>query len=628
MPYGYCGNILRVDLTKGHITIEQPDEIFYRKYLGGRNIIGYYLLKELPNGADPLGPENVLVFATSILTGLPAGGLARHSVGAKSPVTGGWADSEVGGFWGVELKFAGFDAIVITGKADKPVYLWIHDGEAEIRDAGHLWGRTTGETQKMIREELGDPRVRVSQIGPAGEKLVQFACIIEDLHDAAGRNGLGAVMGSKNLKAIAVRGTRRKIDVADPDGVSAIANKFASNWREYASGLHELGTSQDVLGLNAVGGIPTRNFSESVFEGAELISGERMKETILKKIEGCYACAIRCKRVVETEKNGKRAEQMYGGPEWETIGSLGSNLGISDMDSVAVANALCNAYGMDTISAGTSIALMMECYEKGIIDKSKTDGLDLRFGNADAMLELIEKIAKREGVGDVLASGLKKTIEYLGLEAEKYAMHVKGQYLPMHEPRLKFGVGLGYAVAPGGADHLQISHDPFFEQEGIGLEKIAPFGIYEPMKSQSLGPDKVRFFSFMQRWTSLLNVLDVCFFTAMLPSTYDTEDITNLVKASTGWNVSLWELLKAGERGLTMARLINTLNGVGPEKDTLPDRFFTPIPEGPIKGAKMDKQEFENAKKLYYEMMGWDPSTGMPTFARLVELGLEWVNEK
>ncbi|AYO29654.1 aldehyde ferredoxin oxidoreductase [Biomaibacter acetigenes] len=624
MPFGYCGKILHVDLTKGKIFIEKPTDIFYRKYLGGRNIIGYYLLKELPEGADPLGAENVLVYATSVLTGIPAGGLSRHSIGAKSPVTGGWADSEVGGFWGAELKFAGFDAIVIKGKSEKPVYIWIHDSEAEIKNAEYLWGKTTGEVQKMLYEELKDDKIRISQIGPAGEKLVQFANIIEDLHDAAGRNGLGAVMGSKNLKAVVVKGSHRKIEVADVQGVTSISQKFASKWKDFAWGLHEIGTSQDVLGLNAVGGVPTRNFNESVFESAELISGERMKDTIVKKIEGCFACAIRCKRVVETEKNGKKADPMYGGPEWETIGALGSNLGNSDMDSIAVANALCNAYGMDTISAGTSIALMMECYEKGIIDKSKTDGLDLKFGNADAMLALIEKIAKRQGVGDILASGLKKTLEYLGPGSEKYAMHVKGQYLPMHEPRLKFGVGLGYAVAPGGADHLQISHDPFFEQKGIGLEKISPLGIIEPMKSQSLGPDKVRFFSFMHRWTSLLNVLDICFFTAMLPSTYDTEDITNLVRFTTGWNVSLWELLKAGERGLTMARLINTRNNVGPEQDTLPERFFTPIPKGPIKGAHMDKDEFEKAKKLYYEMMGWDPLTGKPTFARLVELGLEW----
>lgn len=623
MPYGYCGKILHINLTTGRIAVEEPPEKFYRKYLGGRNIIGYYLLKEVPVDADPLGPQNLLVYAASVLTGVRAGGLSRHSIGAKSPITNGWADSEIGGYWGVELKYAGYDALVISGRADKLVYIWIHDGQTEIRNAAHLWGKTTGEAEKLIHDELNDPGIRISQIGPAGEKLVRFACIIENLNDAAGRNGLGAVMGSKNLRAIAVRGSNRNIKVADPDLVSGISRKFLSTWRDYASGLRDLGTSQDVLGLNSVGGIPTRNFSESVFEGAERISGERMKKTIFKKVEGCYACAIQCKNVVETERGGVKADPMYGGPEWETIGSFGSNLGNDDLDSIAIAHAMCNAYGVDTISTGTSIALMMECYEKGIIDETKTDGLPLRFGNSDAILTLTEKIAKREGVGDILASGVEKTIEFLGPEAKPYAMHIKGQYLPMHEPRIKFGVGFGYAVAPGGADHLQISHDPFFSEEGAPLEKIAPFGIMEPMDPQSLGPDKVRFFSFLHRWTSLLNVLDVCFFTAMLPSPYDTEDIVNLVRGVTGWNVSLWELMKAGERGLTMARLFNNLNGVTSEDDYLPDRFFTPIPAGPSKGSKMDREEFGLAKELYYGMMGWETDTGRPTDACLAELGLD-----
>jgi aldehyde:ferredoxin oxidoreductase len=318
---------------------------------------------------------------------------------------------------------------------------------------------------------------------------------------------------------------------------------------------------------------------------------------------------------------------MYGGPEWETVGAFGSNLGNSDLSTIAVANALCNAYGLDTISTGMSIALTMECFERGVIDTSKTDGLEVRFGDSHAILELVEKIAHREGIGDVLASGIQQTLKFFGPAAQEFALHVKGQYLPMHEPRLKFGVGFGYAVAPGGADHLQIPHDPAFTQEGLPLQKIAAFGILEPMESQKLGADKVRYFTYLQRWTSLLNMLDICFFTAAPPSTYDSKDIVDLVAAVTGWDVSLWELMKAGERGLTMARLFNTRHGLTAADDTLPDRFFTPMPEGPIKGAKMNREEFENAKALYYQMLGWDRETGEPSSACLAELGLQWAEE-
>ena len=626
MDKSYNGKILHVDLTAGTFRVEEPDDSFYRTYLGGRNFVGYYLLKDLPAGTEPLSPDNLLIFATSVLTGLPVGGVSRNSVGAKSPVTGGWADSEVGGYWGAEFKASGYDAIVMRGRAEKPVYIWIRDGGVEIRDAGHLWGLQTSETEEALRTELGDGRIRVAQIGPGGENLIQYACIIQDLHFAAGRNGLGAVMGSKNLKAVVVRGTR-KPSGKDPETVKKYAKKTATEWKENREKLGAYGTAVVTGALQSGGLLPTRNFQEDVFDGAEKLTGQTMSDTILTGVEGCYACSIRCKRVVEAESHGRKADPAYGGPEYETIAVFGSNLGCDDLPSIAVANSICNAYGVDTISAGMSIAFLTECYQRGIIDKSKTDGMELRFGDPGLVLTLLEKIVSREGVGAVLAGGVKAVLDYVGPAGGDCALHVKGQYVPMHDPRGKHSLGLAYALSPGGADHLQASHDTNFTAKGKNLEEIYPIGIYEPMESCSLGMAKVRYYYRSHLWISLLNVLDFCWYVASPPSVLRPDDIQDLVRGATGWNINLWEMLKAGERGLQMARIFNIRNGIGPEQDVLPERFFTPIAEGPLKGRQVDRAEFLEAKNVYYEMMGWDPKTGMPSIGRLVELGLEWASE-
>ncbi|MEK9137530.1 MAG: aldehyde ferredoxin oxidoreductase C-terminal domain-containing protein, partial [Bacteroidota bacterium] len=450
MPNGYTGNIARINLADRAVSVEQPDETFYRRYYGGRNFIGYYLLNEVGPEVDSLSPENKLIFATGLITGAPIAGSGRNSVGARSPLTNAYGEAEAGGFWGPELKRAGFDALILEGKADAPVYLWVHDGEVQIRDATHLWGMTTENSQTAIHEELGDKGIRTAQIGAGGENLARFACIINDLHYAYGRSGMGAVMGSKNLKAIAVRG-RNRLEFAEREKL----NEFVKWMEEHIpKGFQDTGTGGGLLGLNEGGGLPTHNFQEGQFAGARAISGQMMRDTILIDRKGCYACPVRCKRVVETDSPYK-VSPTYGGPEYETLGSVGSNCGVDELAAIAKANELCNAYSLDTIGVGTTIAFAMECFERGILTLEDTDGLELRFGNASAMVQMVEKIAHREGIGDMLAEGVMRASRQIGKGAEEYAMHIKGQELPMHEPRFKQGMGMGYAISPTGADHMQ-----------------------------------------------------------------------------------------------------------------------------------------------------------------------------
>ncbi|HBY97926.1 MAG TPA: aldehyde ferredoxin oxidoreductase, partial [Chloroflexi bacterium] len=420
MPYGYHGKILRVNLTTGELAIETPDESFYREYMGGSALGLYYLLKEMPAGVDTLGPDNVIVVSLSVLTGAPISGQSRMTINAKSPLTGAIGDSQSGGFWPAEMKRAGFDAIIIKGASASPVYLWLHDGEAELRDATHLWGRVTGEAEALIREELSDPKIEVAQIGPAGENLVRFAAVINMSNRANGRTGMGAVMGAKQLKAIAVRG-REVPSIAHPDRLKALHKLGMPNYKSNpdVNGLGEYGTAGSVLPQQWAGGLPTRNYAIGVFDGAEAISGERMADTILIKRDTCYACIVRCKRVVEVDTHpatdGERqvtdhkyVERTYGGPEYETLATFGAYCGIDDLAAIAKANELCNAYGMDTISCGATVAFAFECFERGIITTTDTGGLELTWGNAAAMVELTRQIAHREGLGAVLAEGSRR----------------------------------------------------------------------------------------------------------------------------------------------------------------------------------------------------------------------------
>ncbi len=614
---GYTGNILRVDLTNEKITIENPEEIFYRRYIGGEGFVAYYLLKELKVGIDPLSAKNKLIFTTGPLTGFAIPGTGRNSVGAKSPLTGGFGEAEVGGHWGAELKHAGYDAIIIEGKAKTPVYLWIKDGVAVIKNANHLWGKVTGEAEAIIKKELDDLLVRVAQIGPGGENLVRYACIINDLRNAAGRTGMGAVMGSKNLKAIAVRGHKR-LEVNNKEKLRAKIREFKEVAYKPYRGYFEYGTGYGVMEQFATSGnLPTRNFRDGDFKDAKVLDPGIMKHEIGLKMEACYACPIRCKKVVEIGEPWN-VDPIYGGPEYESIGAFGSNCGVSDLKAVCKANELCNKYSIDAISTGVSIGFAMECYENGILSENDTNGIKLNFGNAEAVVQLVEMIAKREGLGDILAEGVKRAAEKIKNGAEKFAMHVKGQEIPMHEPRLKQGLGVGYAVSPTGAEHMANLHDTSIASER-SIAAHSALGILEPLEIDDLGIKKVRALVYYTNWRNILNALLICYFTP-----WDYVDVPEIVRATTGWYTSSWELMKVGERITTMARAFNIREGLTKKDDWLPERFFQPHTSGALADTVIKPDEFKNAILAYYKMMGWDED-GIPTKSKLEELELDWI---
>ncbi len=620
MPKGYNGKILRVDLSKGTTSVEEIDELFCRKYLGGGGFVAYYLLKELKPGVDALAPENKLIFAAGPVTGVPISGGGRHCVGTKSPLTGGYAKSESGGFWGAELMHAGYDGIIVDGKADRPVYLWIHDGEVSIRDAKHLWGTNTKETQQTIREELGDSLIRVTSIGPAGENLVRYACLMNDLHAAAGRGGVGAVMGSKNLKAIAIRG-RHGPEVANPAALKGFARWVLDNPKLWAN-MHQFGTGSGLTSGEATGNLPIHNFRDGTFADAGKISAEVIKDTIRVGMESCYACAIRCKKVVKAE-TPYSIDPAYGGPEYETLASLGSNCGVNDIQAICKGNELCNAYSLDTISVGDTIAFAMECFENNIITREDTGGLDLRFGNTAAMLKVIDMIARREGIGDLLAEGSLRAAQKLGKGAMEFSMQVKGLDIPEHEPRLKAALGLGYIVNPHGADHMDSIHDTGYASAGPQLDKMKQMGILEPIPADDLGPRKVSLFRYVQQERIIRDCLVLCDFVP-----YGIEQLPGILAAITGWNTGIVEMLAVAERTLTMARLFNIRQGFTADDDKLPNRFFQPKTSGALANTHYSKEKLEKAKSYYYTLMGWDAKTGVPTAEKLQELGIEWAAQK
>jgi aldehyde:ferredoxin oxidoreductase len=631
MPYGYNGKILRVDLTTGAMKTEEPGEIVYRTYLGGGGLASYYLLRELKPGIDPLSADNILIFASNVISGAPIAGMTRFTVAAKSPLTGAYGEAEAGGFWGPELKFAGFDAVIITGKAETPSYLWINDGKVEIRSAEKIWGLETGPAQEMIREELGEKRARVALIGPGGENLVRYACVVNELKHVNGRTGMGAVMGSKNLKAVVVRGTK-KMEMHDPEKLREMAKKLAELIGQHGPNkvLHKMGTSNLIIPLNNQGILPTHNFRTGFFEGAEKISGEQMTATILTGEESCYACSVRCKRAVAVSSGpyATSEKHMYGGPEYETLGSLGSLLCIDDLDAISKGNELCNRYTLDTISAGVAIGFAMECYEKGILTRADTEGIEFRFGNPEAMVKGIEWIAlRRPGLGDLLADGVKIAAARIGKGSEKFSLHIKGQELPMHDPRGKIGLALSYAASPTGADHVRAPHDTAFQAPGLNMERIAPLGLLEPIPARELGPRKVRNFTYLHFIWSLYESLGVCNFVAGPVWALTLTRLVEVLQAVTGWETSLWELMKVGERSVTMARVFNLREGFGRKDDTLPDRLFEPLESGALKGVGIDRGEFDDLLTLYYEAMGWDPKDGVPTRGKLAELNLFWLDE-
>lgn len=632
-PGCYNGKILHVDLTNHQIRVETPPEAFYRKYGGGSAMGMYYILNGMPRRADALSPENVLTMFLGPSTGLPISGQSRMVANAKSPLTGAIGDSQCGGFFPAEMKFAGFDGIVFRGRSPSPVYLWIKAGNVEIRDASHLWGKTTGETEDILKSELGDPKVEVLQIGPAGENQVRFAAIMNMVNRANGRTGMGAVMGSKNLKAVVVRGSADHIRAADPKGLTQLFRDGTKRIPDLGAVqfLHDHGTTGDVAGQHAGGGLPTYNFNEGQFSGFETISGELMTETILKERDTCYSCTVRCKRVVETEYGGDAVLPRFGGPEYETMATFGSYCGVDNMHAVSLANQLCNQYGMDTITCGATIAFAMECFENGIIGIEDTNGIDLHFGNADSMVQMVRLIAQRKDFGNVLAEGSAGAARIIGRSAADYLITSKGQEVPAHMPQAKRIVGLLYAINPFGADHMSSEHDPFYEEgssDDVAQERLRQLNLTDLQEPGSVTDEKVRFLFTTQKAYSVYDTLALCSFVFGVGwQVYSPAETAEMLRLATGWDITLEEMLEIGERRINMMRAFNAREGFTRAEDTLTEKFFRPLQgTGPTAGVHFTHEQFEHIKDVYYELAGWDPATGFPTRTRLDALGLDWVN--
>ncbi len=641
MPNGYNGKILHVNLTTGELTVEQPPESFYRKYMGGSALNIYYLLKEMPAGADPLGPENILALSVGVTTGAPVSGQSRMTATAKSPLTEAIGDAQCGGFFPAEMKFAGFDAFVIKGKADKPVYLWVNDGQYELRDAGHLWGKITGEVEAILKEELGDDQIEVAQIGPAAEKGVLFSSIINMSNRANGRTGMGAVMASKNLKAIAVRGKagKKEFSVANPKALNELARHGAKIFPESdVAGLGKYGTAETTGAQQAVGMLPSYNFNSGVFEAWEAIDGPTMYDTILmgaaegkQDLRGrdtCYSCTIRCKRVVEITEGPYKVDPHYGGPEYETTSTFGNYCGVGDLAAVAKANEICNRYGMDTISCGATIAWAMECFENGKITPNDTGGLELNFGNAEAMVKLTEMIARREGFGDILANGSERAAGIIGRGTEAYLITSRKQEAPAHMPQLKRSLAVVYAVNPFGSDHQSHEHDPVFEGEQVAYpDRLGLLGLTDAQPALSLTPEKIRFTRRTQYFYSLMDSVNVCQFVyGPAWQLYGPQELRDMIEYVTGWDMTIDELLTVGERRLNLLRAFNAREGIDREQDKLPEKMFKKALEnGPTAGLKVDREQFEAALDEYYRQNEWDVETGNPTRYKLEALDLAWV---
>ena len=601
--YGYWGKILRVNLSTGKISVEEFEEEFVKKWLGTRGFAIHYLLKEMDPKIDAFSEENKLIFSTGALTGTVAPTGGRYMVITKSPLTGFIAMANSGGFFGAELKMAGWDMIIVEGKSEKPVYLRIEDEKVELRDATHVWGKRVSETEKILRKEFGDKHVQIASIGPAGENLVRFSAIMNNGHRAAARGGVGAVMGSKKLKAIVVRGHKR-IEVID-------RKKFISVMREKTEilkndpvagqGLPAYGTAILVNIINQNGLYPTMNFRYGQFKYAEEQSGEAMSKKYLKRNKPCYACPIGCGRVNEMDTIGETE-----GPEYESTWALGANLGINDLASIIEANHMCDDFGLDTISTGGTLATAMELYDRGFLKQEDLgDAPPFRWGNTEVLHYYIPRIARREGFGSILAEGGYRL-------AEKYGcldcfMGVKKQELPAYDPRGAEGHGLGYATDNRGGDHIKAY---LISPEILGY----PF----KMDPHDISDEKVKMLILFQDLTAVIDAAGMCVFTTF---GLGGDDYRDLLNAAFGYNFTTEEWLKVGERIWNAERLFNLKAGLNPEKDdTLPKRLTDePMPEGPNKGHVVRLKEM---LPRYYALRGWNPDGTIPE-EKIKELGLE-----
>jgi aldehyde:ferredoxin oxidoreductase len=617
--FGCHGELLRVDLSSSRITREDVPQDLFDKYLAGAGMATHYLYHEVPKGADPLGPQNELIAMTGALTGTIAPSTGRFNWVFKSPLTGIWAQSNSAGFWGVEFKKTGFDGIIFQGVSPSPVYLVVEEGRADLRDASHLWGKNVVETTLLIKEELGD-RYNVVCIGAGGENLVRYASIMNDLHRAAGRCGGGAVMGYKRLKAVAVYG-KKQISIADRPAFTAVSNKQFEllDQSMVKVAMETFGTNTVIDMVNAKGGFPTRNWQTGTFPQLEEINAQALTEKVLVEPKGCFACPLRCARV-SAIRTGKYAGSQGEGPEYESVGTFGGQCMVDNLEAITQAHYLCNDYGLDSISAGSSIAFAMECCEKGILTKEDTDGLDVSFGNADVMIQLVHKIARREGFGDLLAEGTRRMAQKLDKGSEKFAMHVKGLELPAYDSRAVQITGLAYAVANRGGDHITayIQGPTFLD---IPFLVIPDSKINDPLVAD---PNEVHVLVNLENMLSALDTLGACKFMGLCVA---SEEWVQLVEHCLGRTFTYDDMMKLGETAVNLARVFNAREGITRADDTLPPRLLEePLPEGPAAGKV--NENLAAMLDMYYELRGWDKTTGKPTPEKLRELGLaEYIDD-
>lgn len=615
MAYAFAGKMLRVDLGRGRITQEETRLDWARQFVGGSGLATRYWIEETPAGVDPLGPENRLVFMTGPLTGTPSASASRYSVVARSPLTGLWATANSGGSFGPALKWAGFDGIILEGASPEPVYLRIHEGEAELRSAASLWGKPVPETEEALVAEAGRP-LTVACIGPGGENLVRFAAIMNNKHRAAGRCGLGAVMGSKRLKAIACSG-KAPLALADVARFRKAAERQIGYMEESVLkiGFDTFGTNMIADMVNVRGGYPTRNWQAGQFEGIDRVNAQAITDQVLVEGVRCFACPVACGRGTEI-RSGKWQGHKGEGPEYETTNTLGAMCGVSDLNAITMANYRCNEYGLDTISTGSTIAFAMECYERGILTPEQTGGREIRFGDADLVVELVEKIAAREGIGDLLAEGTRGMAEKLGQGSQHFAMHVKGLELPAYDPRAAKITGLGYVTANRGGDHMTgyVQGPTFIDIPFLIVDESS---IRDPFVAN---PDEARVLVDMENALTVLDCLGGCKFMGVLLT---AADLTELLAAATGWDFTVEEFRRAGDRIYTLMRLCCAREGARREHDILPPRLMEEaLPDGPAAGMLLDRPTLERMKDAYYACRGWDVASGLPTPGKLAELGL------
>lgn len=612
MAFVYAGKLLRVDLGAGTLRFESISEADVRRYLLGSGLAARIYYQEMDPGLDPLHPDSPLLAMNGLLTGTFSPTGCRSSWCGRSPLTGIWNEANMGGHWGAELRFAGLDGLIVTGRAAEPVYLWIHDGQAEIRPAGHLWGLEHFDVFERLRGET-DPKAQVACIGPAGENLVRLAGVMQGGQEHArsgARGGMGALLGSKNLKAIVVRGSDRP-QYPDPKAFQAFVKQINAFIKDNSVGMSQLGTPGGIIGTELTGDLPLKNWSEGSWkEETARISGQRIAETIFARHTHCFACPIGCGKTVKID-DGPYAGVYGHGPEYETLAGFGGNCQCDDLNAIARMNDLCNRYGLDTISTSAALAFAMEAYEKGLLSREEAGGLDLTWGNAPAMIEAVGQIARREGVGEILADGVRAAAARLGPEAEAFAVHVKGMEMPYHDPRAFVSMAPSYATAVRGACHLE------------GLSYWAGYGVrwpgwyepetYDPHDSTGQGKVAVDF----QNYVGVYNPLGLCKF--IIKSTITPGNIAELVNAALGWDWTAADVVDTGERLFNLKRLIDLRLGVTAADDTLPRRLLAePRPSGGAAGVLPDLPAM---LEEYYRVRGWD-ADGTPGAERLAALNV------